>query len=540
MKQRGLITLADLPELAGNDRSATIAIARLDKNLRDPRYGKFAIKQSDVDGWRRNLDEVFGGRVAIDFDHSSDRGRGTKAAAWITGIGQEGKLVTANVEFTPSGAKAVRDGDYKMISPTFVQNYVDEHGISHGRALLGAALTNRPVLRKDMPVLSLSRAAEKRLAKATKKLGKKARKKALARQEAKLLDISAADRLAAQKAGNSLPDGSYPIPNVAKLKAAAVLAASKHGDWQAAQRLIRRRAKELGVDVNTLPGFGKTEAAAKKARKAKKSKQLDRKASKKLRRTIRALAQPGLDPARPWGDPTAVQATGGGRVPPGLDRDGLLLHGQVARKAAQEGVPYFEALSRLSGNDSYRQLSDIPPAQTDEGGLMTSVAPERAELYGQARLLARAAGIGWQDAVEILEQGRELAELQADDGSAPADWLDSSERPTPPRPWSDDDWQRDQRRAAAAGVQVDKAAWEAGAELGVDAVGQLADAQRADRIATLKARSAGALGEAQQREDERRRSAVNDELTARARKRTLDAERARVAPAWHPSYGNGR
>jgi hypothetical protein len=535
VKQLGLITLGDVPQLAANDRTATIAIARLDDNLRDPRYGKFKIQQSDVDGWRRNLDEVFGGRVAIDFDHSSDRGRGTKAAAWITGIGQQGDLVTANVEFTPSGAKAVKDGDYRMISPTFVQNYVDEHGISHGRALLGAALTNRPVLRKGMPALSLSRAADKQLAKAAKK---QAREKQLAR-EAKLLGISAADRKAA-RAGNSLPDGSYPIPNVAKLKAAAILAASKHGNWQAAQRLIRRRAKELGVNVNALPGFGKKEAATKKARKkrkAKKARRLDRKMSKKLRGQIRALAQPGLAGAsRPWGDPTAVQAAGVGRVPPGLDRDGHVLHAQIARRATTSGSGYFDAMAKVTGKPSYAQLSDIPPAQSEEAGLMASVDPEQRALYASARALAVGVGISWNDALEILTQQKELAALQADDGTGGADWLDSRERPTPPRPWSDEDWARDQRRAAAAGVEISKDAWKAGAELGVDAVGQLADAQRADRVAALKNRSAGALEEAQRREDARRVSAINDELTARARKRTLDAERAAIAPRWHSSY----
>jgi hypothetical protein len=35
-----------------------------------------------------------------------------------------------------------------------------------------------------------------------------------------------------------------------------VLAASGHGDVAGAKKLIRRRAKELGVDVTTLPGFG--------------------------------------------------------------------------------------------------------------------------------------------------------------------------------------------------------------------------------------------------------------------------------------------
>lgn len=157
-----LITLADLPELAAGAKPKTqIVIGRLDSNLRDPRYGKFSIAQSDVDSWKRNLADVFGGEVSFDFDHSSDRGGGTKAAAWISNIGQsgtaEGSLITADAQFTKAGAKAIRDGDYKYISPTFVENYTDEHGAKHGKALIGGAVTNRPVLRKGMPTLSLSK-----------------------------------------------------------------------------------------------------------------------------------------------------------------------------------------------------------------------------------------------------------------------------------------------------------------------------------------------------------------------------------------------
>lgn len=154
----GLVTLADLPDLAsGKKPTSTIVIARLDDKLRDPRYGKFKISQSDVDGWTRNLAETFGGRVAIDADHSSDRGGGTRAMGWITNIGQDGPLITADVEWTPRGAKSIRDGDYRYVSPTFVADYADEHGDKHGKALIGAALTNRPVLRAGMPCLSLSR-----------------------------------------------------------------------------------------------------------------------------------------------------------------------------------------------------------------------------------------------------------------------------------------------------------------------------------------------------------------------------------------------
>lgn len=157
----GLITLADLPALGqGKTPTARITIGRLDSNLRDPRYGKFSITQTDVDSWKRNLDGIFGGSVSFDFDHSSDRGNGTKAACWISNIDQtgtkDGALITADAQFTRAGAKSVRDGDYKYTSPTFVENYTDEHGVKHGKALIGGALTNRPVLRQGMPTLSLS------------------------------------------------------------------------------------------------------------------------------------------------------------------------------------------------------------------------------------------------------------------------------------------------------------------------------------------------------------------------------------------------
>lgn len=87
-----------------------------------------------------------------------------------------------------------------------------------------------------------------------------ARDELLAEREAlaeRAASINTAGRKKLASKGHALPDGSYPIPDVSHLHAAAVLAASHHGNWQAAKALIRRRAKALGVDVNTLPGFGK-------------------------------------------------------------------------------------------------------------------------------------------------------------------------------------------------------------------------------------------------------------------------------------------
>jgi pyruvate/2-oxoglutarate dehydrogenase complex dihydrolipoamide acyltransferase (E2) component len=68
---------------------------------------------------------------------------------------------------------------------------------------------------------------------------------------------TAEGRRKAAASDHALPDGSYPIEDKKHLHSAAVLAASKHGDWKAAQGLIKRRAREMGVDVATLPGFGR-------------------------------------------------------------------------------------------------------------------------------------------------------------------------------------------------------------------------------------------------------------------------------------------
>ena len=70
---------------------------------------------------------------------------------------------------------------------------------------------------------------------------------------------SAEERRKSASKGEALPDGSYPIPDKKHLHSAAVLAASGHGNVSGAKRLIRKRARELGVDVSSLPGFGGSE-----------------------------------------------------------------------------------------------------------------------------------------------------------------------------------------------------------------------------------------------------------------------------------------
>lgn len=78
-------------------------------------------------------------------------------------------------------------------------------------------------------------------------------------------DVSTAERKELARRGDALADGSYPIANEEDLHNAASLVKSRHGDWQAAERLIAKRAKELGVpnplDKDVVPDATKTPAA---------------------------------------------------------------------------------------------------------------------------------------------------------------------------------------------------------------------------------------------------------------------------------------
>ena len=147
--------LADQPA-ANEPLVSQHPVAKLGK-YRDPRYGDFEITLEHFQSWKKNLHgPIQKGRVAIDYDHRA-AGGSTEAAGWITDLtlDQEAGLVMASIEWTPTGAQAVRDRRWLYVSPEFT-TLRDEQRNSHGNALVGTALTNRPFLRRGMPAISLS------------------------------------------------------------------------------------------------------------------------------------------------------------------------------------------------------------------------------------------------------------------------------------------------------------------------------------------------------------------------------------------------
>lgn len=247
--------LLDAPATA----TSQVQIAKLG-DYSDGRYGDFKITADDVAQWRENLARLPGGRALIDEDHKADQPqphRDTEADGWITGIELEDGEPVATCEWTPKGQKALEEKRYLFVSPVF-GDYTDDSGTVYPQTLMGVSLTNKPFL--NMPTVQL--ASEDRLTSMM-----------LDEEPARLVHrlllegftdtaslkvlagVSAATRKEYAAKGWALADGSYPIGNTVELKAAAILCASKHGNYKAAEALIKRRAKDLGVDVTTLPGF---------------------------------------------------------------------------------------------------------------------------------------------------------------------------------------------------------------------------------------------------------------------------------------------
>jgi phage I-like protein len=68
----------------------------------------------------------------------------------------EGDKILADVDWTPSAAKAIREGEYKYVSPEFVALKRDDAGvITQQPKLIAAGLTNRPFL-KTLGQITLS------------------------------------------------------------------------------------------------------------------------------------------------------------------------------------------------------------------------------------------------------------------------------------------------------------------------------------------------------------------------------------------------
>jgi len=206
---------------------------------------------------------------------------------------------------------------------------------------------------------------------------------------------------------------------------------------------------------------------------------------------------------------------------PTIDGDDAVqaLHREVQDFAAAEGLGYWHAFARQAGKPELAAdaLEELPPWKPEEG----NVDPESAETDRRARDAARILQIGYLDAVQLVTLDRELAEAEAEDGRSPVEWLDSSSalNVKPYGAEHDEHWERDTRRAKAAGIQLLRPYWQEAAEDGRDLAHELASEARASRVAELRAERDALLEQARGVERVRRQQALDDELRKRARER---------------------
>lgn len=124
----------------------------------DPRYSDFVITEVMLSEMVNNFKAGVRGVIpALDYAHETDG----PAAGWFKELylkdGDAGKELWGRVEFTPRGQKSLSDKDYAYLSADFDESYSDnESGTIYGCVFLGAALTNRPVIKRMTPAIQLS------------------------------------------------------------------------------------------------------------------------------------------------------------------------------------------------------------------------------------------------------------------------------------------------------------------------------------------------------------------------------------------------
>jgi len=111
-----------------------------------------------LDQMVKNFDEKTRGiEIMLDAGHNSDR----EAYGWFKSLsvkmGEDGKAeLWGTVELTSLGQRSLTEKLYGYISADFDMSYKDNESlVNHGAVLLGAGLTNRPVVKRMSPAIEL-------------------------------------------------------------------------------------------------------------------------------------------------------------------------------------------------------------------------------------------------------------------------------------------------------------------------------------------------------------------------------------------------
>lgn len=157
----------------------------------DKRYRKFTIDRKYLSSLKENFTKnVRKIDLAVDYKHDSD----SVAAGWVEDVKLEenGKQAALfiKVKWTPAGEKKLAEKEFRYLSADISDDYEDnETGKKHGPTLLGAGLTNRPVIKGMQPVVQLSEGDVMDLKEAQEKIETLEKQLAEAKQSTEVKDL---------------------------------------------------------------------------------------------------------------------------------------------------------------------------------------------------------------------------------------------------------------------------------------------------------------------------------------------------------------
>jgi len=139
----------DALSLADGKRRHVVTLARV-VTFRDQFYGKLTLSKAMFQKMIRNFDAgVFGQKIYLDVSHQTYKG----SAGEFIRLFMDGNKLRGEVEFTDYGIDAVKKLLMQYISIEFTADYEDpETDKKHGPLLFGAALTNRPRVKRLEPI----------------------------------------------------------------------------------------------------------------------------------------------------------------------------------------------------------------------------------------------------------------------------------------------------------------------------------------------------------------------------------------------------
>lgn len=126
--------------------AAPFAVLRAGRYVKEGR--EIEINEADLDRAAENFteDAERGMPVPIDFDHSTARGRGSKAAGRVLALFRRGRELLAEVAWTEPAREAIERGEYGHVSAEFTPDHAIEDGTRRGFAVVALGLTSRPFL----------------------------------------------------------------------------------------------------------------------------------------------------------------------------------------------------------------------------------------------------------------------------------------------------------------------------------------------------------------------------------------------------------